>query len=840
MAKSLTQKLSPKNIKKETKRTIKKGITMLIVSALLLIGVLFLFGFKVRFVLSDELSVELNPLDLSLSIKNNEPADVQFKVMNRNFLQCKSQCEFTLTELKNNDVLSSDSQIMEHNQEIVKNYLLAPPGKGEGQLMYNFEVTCYNIKSVICFTKEPRRRKSAIITVNYELTDEEKEAKNKTKAGLEAWFSGIKKAYRLVEENRLIAARLPSGIKEKAEIKRDSDLAQGKLVTIGKEKEKLIDLWADEGYISLGNKFSEEYVNEIQGINDDLTSAQEKAINIVRLRNDNIGLFEEVLGFRSRLLGAVNFYQKQGNTNNNQKLNDINKLADKIYSDYLVIKEGKEAYEETLNNFLSNEVDELKFKLSNFAETMLRGLFLIIYGENLLNVKEGVTSNDASYEFSCDELRSITSKIDDENNESAAFEDAYNLSFDPQELLEKAGVEIELKALTKTKEYVEGSSIDGKDILLRFIDEEIALRVSQTYSPDIPVFDLYQMIVFNNSRNKAYLADNCKAASMNTSAKADSVHKMLGMDVSSLNMIKTGIPLVEIDMATQLGENPAMCCVLGDCVPCCEEGCADSEEMFPVLFIHGHTVNEANTPEFTMEDFAKIQKKMLDDGYINIGELNIRANLYDVIKGEWSKSMKPITVRASYYYITYYDVGAYSVEMQKSERIENYAIRLREIINLLKYRTSAKKVNIVAHSMGGLVTRQYLDLFGTNDVNKVITVNTPHKGISGRVRRICSILGASKECNDMSEGSIFLERLNSKPIPREVEFHAIRSVGCKMDYGKYGDGIVTEESARLEGAKNYIINGECTDTLQTSLHTNALNPYIYPQTYELIVSILKE
>ena len=88
MAKSL---LSPDNIKKETKKTIKKGFVILIVSTLLLIGLLFLFGFKVRFVLSDELNVKLSPLDLSLSIKNNEPAKVEFDVMNRNFLQCKLQ-----------------------------------------------------------------------------------------------------------------------------------------------------------------------------------------------------------------------------------------------------------------------------------------------------------------------------------------------------------------------------------------------------------------------------------------------------------------------------------------------------------------------------------------------------------------------------------------------------------------------------------------------------------------------------------------------------------------------------------------------------------------------------
>jgi pimeloyl-ACP methyl ester carboxylesterase len=208
--------------------------------------------------------------------------------------------------------------------------------------------------------------------------------------------------------------------------------------------------------------------------------------------------------------------------------------------------------------------------------------------------------------------------------------------------------------------------------------------------------------------------------------------------------------------------------------------------------------------------------------------------------GEWGRSGNAVAVRASYYYITHYDVGAYTVEMQKSERIENYAIRLKEMVNLLKFRTGADKVDIIAHSMGGLVTRQYLDLFGYKDVNKVITVNTPHHGISGNIKQFCSVLGSSKECTDMYEGSIFLTRLNSKAIPEEVDMHSIRSTGCKMDYGRMGDGVVVNESAYLEGAQNYLIKSRCTDALNKELHTIVLNPDVHPQTYDLIMEILRE
>ena len=162
------------------------------------------------------------------------------------------------------------------------------------------------------------------------------------------------------------------------------------------------------------------------------------------------------------------------------------------------------------------------------------------------------------------------------------------------------------------------------------------------------------------------------------------------------------------------------------------------------------------------------------------------------------------------------------------------------MIEFIKENSGSQKINIVAHSMGGLVLRQYVDLFGSNDLNKIIFVNVPHKGVTGKVEKYCSVIGASKECEDLSMGSIFLQRINSKPLPVGVELYNIRSTGCLMDNSKTGDGIVTFDNAYLEGVEDFVIEGECTDALQTSLHNNVLDPDKYPQTVELITSLLKK
>ena len=47
---------------------------------------------------------------------------------------------------------------------------------------------------------------------------------------------------------------------------------------------------------------------------------------------------------------------------------------------------------------------------------------------------------------------------------------------------------------------------------------------------------------------------------------------------------------------------------------------------------------------------------------------------------------------------------------------------------MIKTETGAKKVDIVAHSMGGLVARYYIQKSGTGDVGKLIMIGTPNHG----------------------------------------------------------------------------------------------------------------
>jgi len=53
---------------------------------------------------------------------------------------------------------------------------------------------------------------------------------------------------------------------------------------------------------------------------------------------------------------------------------------------------------------------------------------------------------------------------------------------------------------------------------------------------------------------------------------------------------------------------------------------------------------------------------------------------------------------------------------------------LAEKVEEIKNQTGAEKVNIIAHSMGGLVAKYYIKHYGSNSVNKFVDIATPHLG----------------------------------------------------------------------------------------------------------------
>ena len=132
-----------------------------------------------------------------------------------------------------------------------------------------------------------------------------------------------------------------------------------------------------------------------------------------------------------------------------------------------------------------------------------------------------------------------------------------------------------------------------------------------------------------------------------------------------------------------------------------------------------------------------------------------------------------------------------------------YASLLAEEIQVIKQREQVCKIDIVAHSMGGLVSRAYIERSDfregdgalliyayayAKDVRKLIMLGTPNHGTP--LTEIAALLGIRFDktpafsLKQMKPGSVFLKRLNGGSSGRSlgVEYSAIAGNKCPCDF----------------------------------------------------------
>lgn len=135
---------------------------------------------------------------------------------------------------------------------------------------------------------------------------------------------------------------------------------------------------------------------------------------------------------------------------------------------------------------------------------------------------------------------------------------------------------------------------------------------------------------------------------------------------------------------------------------------------------------------FNLELFDKNSSKIISTFKIRV----FRAPVL-MVHGLWGDSQSFQTLNnqllASERYLPeFLKIANYkSTNDERFERNQNVVPdEVNSILNtLLSKRVSCGKVDIVAHSMGGLVTRYYLQSSNyRNDINRLITLNTPHSG----------------------------------------------------------------------------------------------------------------
>lgn len=493
----------------------------------------------------------------------------------------------------------------------------------------------------------------------------------------------------------------------------------------------------------------------------------------------------------------------------NDSKNQLISLGQDLYSAYSIINESANNINSINNSFLTE----------NFSETLnnLSGIFsnLSSLFKDMKNLWEMQNFTELRNEFPTleDQMQNFSNSFVHLNSEINSSIDTYNnittnLNADKYILTEISNMNMTASLCTAFNSAIS----DFNNAISGFINvSSISNKESIEGNISVEVNSLY-----NNMSN-----------SIGTSCS-------LTNPINNYNITKITInPPSEILIQNfSLDEPSPICCYLGQCGECCNETC--SNENYPVIFVHGYSFSKAVPIGYGLDTFNNIKEKLSSEDYIDAGGIIISS--INEEKGLWGKINAPIEISASYFFDTYQTDSTESTVSSDTDSIDTFAIRLKNLIDIMKYRTNKDKVIIVAHSMGGLVTRRYLQIFGGNDVSKVILITTPNHGISGKVESYCGVFGPTIPCSEMNQDSLFINQLNTET--EIVPTYNIIGIGCDMGT-ETGDGILTNSTQYLNYATNYYVNGTCDELNFDYFHEDIIDPNQYPEVYNIIKNIIK-
>lgn len=472
-------------------------------------------------------------------------------------------------------------------------------------------------------------------------------------------------------------------------------------------------------------------------------------------------------------------------------------------------------------NELQRNINSINNSFSTENFSMQAGNLSILSGElkvSLDNVKK-LWANQ-SFDLLKDELPEVKEKIENLENES-------------EELRLNIISDISLyNALTEnfstSKKILEEIANNTKTDLICGELNKIIPGYNKAFSDFKDVFSL---------QNKKLIADEISEQINEFYEKYQTFYGetvcLLAENVTSEDLMKIDITLITPPPVTfSLREPDSVCCLSGKCGKCCGEEC--STENYPIIFLHGQSINEAISVGYSLDTFSKIKEKMISTGYIDAGAIILGTGTG---QGLWGKVNSTLIMTGSYFFDTYKTETGESVFSSNKEGIDTYAIRLKNLVELVKSRTNKDKVIIATHSMGGVVARRYVQIFGGNSVEKMILVTSPNHGIDDKIRDYCAVIGPEVSCSELDKNSIFMNQLNNARTEKIPTYNII-GTGCNMG-DETGDGVIKSSSQYLESAVNYYFSGTCNELNFEFFHEYIIYPDKYPEVYNKIYEILK-
>jgi pimeloyl-ACP methyl ester carboxylesterase len=154
---------------------------------------------------------------------------------------------------------------------------------------------------------------------------------------------------------------------------------------------------------------------------------------------------------------------------------------------------------------------------------------------------------------------------------------------------------------------------------------------------------------------------------------------------------------------------------------------------------------------------------------------------------DFTKTLEGIDLKRYQPWVFYYPSGI---------RLDMISNGLANAMHLMQRRYGFSQYAIVAHSMGGLVARSYVQKYAerypdeARTLRVFVTVNSPQGGMSSAAMAVESSPIVVPAWMDVAEGSEFMQRLERYPWPADLPYYLFFS----FDGDKNGDGTVPLKS----------------------------------------------
>lgn len=516
-----------------------------------------------------------------------------------------------------------------------------------------------------------------------------------------------------------------------------------------------------------------------------------------------------------------------------------NQKAVLITVNYGLTKEQKELIESSKSEllYLGKDFYNLGIKLKE-SEANLRNIDKTVASEDLSNSIKHLSESFLELNSSLENLKKSLEKQD-----FSLFEKSFN-EFKIKSNIFKSE-ENKLSLDTNSRISLYNLLIENLTLSRTLLEEATQRNLTESYCNEtkntISEFNLavanfksrtnmdYKKTTVNNLYLKAKDINENSMYNLGSSCNFNESITKENIDKINLTILNGTVPAISFK------EPSSTCCYYGICKNCCDEKC--SNRNYPVVFLHGHSISSNTPADYSFDSLFGIKENLVSEKYIDAGTLVISSVTEE--KGLWGRADFPFMITTSYFFDVYKDQEGKFLSMpSKKDGIDTYALRLKDIIDIIKYKTNKDKVIIIAHSMGGVVVRRYVQIFGASNIDKLIFITVPNHGTDSRITGFCGVLGSKVVCKDLDENSLFINKLNNA-LTEKPEIHNIIGIGCLIG-DETGDGILKNSSQYLDYATNYYVSGKCDELKLQYLHEEIVEPKKYPEAYEIVKKILQE